>query len=248
MNRLLTRCWKYLIATASEIVEGRVDSRVQVELAIEEARRRHQLLTAQAASVLGNERELEIKVARAMADVERLRGAAGRALVLANRAALDGRAPEATDHERTAMLFATHLAAAENTAAELGDAQQRAAAAAAAARRAVERSAHLLNTRVAEASRLMTQVEAARMQERVADALSSLDALAPKGSVPTLEEVQSRVDRRMSIAAARTELAENGAGARMLELERAGLEEIASVKLEEIRERLGLPAPSIGNG
>lgn len=243
MIGLLTRCWKYLVAATSDVVERHADPRLQVEMVVEEARRRHQLLTAQAASVLGNERELDIKVGRALAEVERLRGAAGRALVLANRARDDGRGPQAAEHERTAMLFATHLAAAEKTAAEFTDAQVRAAAASAAARRAVERSADLLNGRVAEASRLMTEIEAARMQERVADALTGLDELAPRSSVPTLEEVRSRVDRRIALAAGRAELAEGGAGARMLDIERAGLEEIAAEKLEEIRNQLGLPAP-----
>lgn len=248
MIGLITRCWNYLVASASQMLERRADSRMQVEMAIEEARRRHQLLTAQAASVLGNERELDIKVARAMGEVERLRAATGRALVLANRAAGERREPEAAEHERTANLFAAHLAAAETIASELGDARQRAAAASEAARRAVERSAYLLNTRVADASRLMTEIEAARMQERVADAFAGLDTLAPKTSVPTLEEVRSRVDRRIALAAGRAELAESGTGARMLDIERAAIENVAAEKLQEIRMRLGLPAPGSPDG
>lgn len=79
------------------------------------------------------------------------------------------------------------------------------------------------------------------MQERMADTLKTLDAMAPSGSVPTLEQIRSRVDRRVSIAAARSELAGSGSGARMLEIERAGMEEIGRQKLLEIRQSLGLP-------
>jgi len=246
MTTVFTRCWKYLEATLSDLIERRVDPRLQVEMAVEEARRRHKLLAVQAASVLGNERELDIKVHRALHEVERLRSAEGRALVLADKARAGRQATEAANHERTAMLFATRLAAAETMAAELDDARERAAAAALAARVAVERSAEVLNTRLAEASRLMTQIEAARMQERVADALSSLDSLAPRASGPTLEEVRSRLDRRISLAAARAELAENGTEARMLAVERATIEEAAAEKLNEIRGQLGLQAPDAG--
>jgi phage shock protein A len=126
-------------------------------------------------------------------------------------------------------------------AAELADARDRSAGAAAAARRAVDGSAHLLHARLTEGSRLNTEIEAARMQERMANTLTALDAMAPSGSIPTLEQIRARVDRRVSIAAARSELAGSGTGARMLEIERAGLEETGRQKLLEIRQALGLP-------
>jgi phage shock protein A len=217
------------------------DPRLQVQMALEEGRRQHQLLTEQAAAVLGNERELEIKVGRAMAEVERARTATGRALMLADRASREGDSAAARGHEETAALFAVQLAGAESAAAELADARDRSAAAAAAARRAVDHSAHLLHARLAEGARLTTEIEAARMQERMAETLTALDAMAPSGSVPTLEQIRARVDRRVSIAAARSELAGSGTGARMLEIERAGLEESGRQKLLEIRHALGLP-------
>jgi phage shock protein A len=220
------------------------DPRLQVEMAVEEARRQHQLLTEQAAAVLGNERELDIKVARAMAEIVRMRTATGRALMLVDRAHREGDESSAHGHEETASLFAVQLAGAESSAAEIVDARERAARAAAAARRAVEQSAHMLNARLTEGSRLMTEIEAAKMQERMAEVLGTLDAMAPSGSVPTLEQVRARVDRRVSLAAARSELAGSGTGARMLEIERAGLEEIGRQKLLEIRHALGLPAPA----
>jgi phage shock protein A len=217
------------------------DPRLQVQMALEEARRQHQLLTEQAAAVLGNERELEIRVGRAMAEVERVRTATGRALMLADRAARDGDESAARGHDETAALFAVQLAGAESTAAELIDARNRSAAAAAAARRAVDQSAYLLHARLTEGSRLITEIEAAKMQERMAETLTALDAMAPSGSVPTLDQIRTRVDQRVAIAAARSELAGSGTGARMLEIERAGLEETGRQKLLEIRQALGLP-------
>src|SRR5256884_435159 len=106
----LGRGWRYLGAAVGDALDRISDPRLQVQMALEEARRRHQLLTEQAAAVLGNERELEIKVGRAMADVERLRTAAGRALVLADRAYRDGDDAQGRGHDETAALFAGQLA------------------------------------------------------------------------------------------------------------------------------------------
>jgi phage shock protein A len=251
MTSLIARGWRYVGALFSSAFDQVADPRIQVQMALEEARRQHQLLTEQAAAVLGNERELEIKVGRAMAEVERMRTAAGRALMLADRAYRAGDEPTARGHEETAALFAVQLAGAESMAAELADARDRSASAAAVARRAVDGSAHLLHARLTEGSRLTTEIEAARMQERMAATLTALDAMAPSGSIPTLEQIRARVDRRVSIAAARSELAGSGTGARMLEIERAGLEETGRQKLLEIRQALGLPeraSPSSGYG
>jgi phage shock protein A len=241
VTSLIARSWHYFGALLGSAIDKVADPRLQVQMALEEARRQHQLLTEQAAAVLGNERELEIKVGRAMAEVERIRTAAGRALMLADRAFRDGDETAARSHNETAGLFAVQLSGAESMASELADARDRSAGAAAAARRAVDQSAQVLHARLIEGARLSTEIEAARMQERMADTLTALDAMAPSGSFPTLEQIRARVDRQVSIAAARSELAGSGTGARMLQIERAGLEETGRQKLVEIRQALGLP-------
>jgi phage shock protein A len=241
VTSLITRGWRYFGALLGAALDQAADPRIQVQMALEEARKQHQLLTEQAAAVLGNERELEIKVGRAMAEVERIRTAAGRAPMLADRASRQGDEAAARGHDETAALFGVQLAGAESMAAELADARDRSSTAAAAARRAVDRSAQVLHGRLTEGARLSTEIEAARMQERMADTLKALDAMAPAGSVPTLDQIRARVDHRVSIAAARSELAGSGTGARMLEIERAGLEETGRQKLIEIRQALGLP-------
>jgi phage shock protein A len=237
----MARGWRYFGALLGSALDQIADPRLQVQMALEEARRQHQLLTEQAAAVLGNERELDIKVGRAMAEVERVRTATVRALMLADRASREGDAAAARGYEETASVFAVRLAGAESAAAELADARNRSAGAAAAARHAVDHSAHLLNARLTEGARLNTEIEAARMQERMAETLAALDAMAPSGSVPTLDQIRARVDRTVSIAAARSELAGSVIGAKMLEIERAGLEESGRQKLLEIRHALGLP-------
>src|SRR4029077_7677049 len=130
MTSLIARGWRYFGAVLASALDQVADPRLQVQMALEEARRQHQLLTQQAAAVLGNERELEIKVGRAMAEVERIRTATGRALMLADRAARDGDQSAARGHNETAALFAVQLAGAESAAAELTEARDRSAGAA----------------------------------------------------------------------------------------------------------------------
>src|SRR5207248_3151890 len=123
MASLIGRGLRYIGALFAEALDRVADPRVEVQMALEEGRRQHQLLTEQAAAVLGNERELEIKVGRAMVEVERLRTAAGRALVLADRAFRAGDESTARSHEETASLFAVQLAGAESAATELAEAR-----------------------------------------------------------------------------------------------------------------------------
>ena len=46
---------------------------MQIQQAIEEAQRQHQALTQQAASVIGNQRQLEMRLNRQLADIEKLK-------------------------------------------------------------------------------------------------------------------------------------------------------------------------------
>src|SRR3979409_76902 len=163
----LIRTWRYLTALLGAKLDDLAEPRLQVEMALDEAKRRHQLLTEQAAAVLGNERELDIKVHRAQGEVEGIASAPGRPLPLAARGSREGDSRAATEYEGTASMFAVQLSGAESTAADLMEAREHAGLAASAARRAVERSAYLLQTRLVEGSRLTTEIETAKMQERV---------------------------------------------------------------------------------
>jgi phage shock protein A len=60
MFRLIFRTWHYSVALLSQLFDERADPRVQIEQAIEEAKRQHGLLAEQAAAVIGNQRELQL--------------------------------------------------------------------------------------------------------------------------------------------------------------------------------------------
>jgi len=63
--------WKYLMTLFGTRLDERADPKVQVQQAIEESQRQHQLLVQQAAAVIGNQRQLEMKLSRQMSEVAR---------------------------------------------------------------------------------------------------------------------------------------------------------------------------------
>ena len=73
MANPFVKAWKYLMALFSSKVDEYADPKVQIQQAIEEAQRQHQALTQQAASVIGNQRQLEMRLSRQLADIEKLR-------------------------------------------------------------------------------------------------------------------------------------------------------------------------------
>ena len=72
MPNPFVKLWKYLTASANAQIDQRADPKIQIEQAIGEAQRQHQELSQQAAAVIGNQRQLEMKLNRQLAEVEKL--------------------------------------------------------------------------------------------------------------------------------------------------------------------------------
>jgi phage shock protein A len=238
MFRLIARTWHYAVAFLSGTLDTLADPRVQIEQAIEDAKRQHAALSDQAAAVIGNQRELQLKLSRTVTELERLRASASQALVLAEDARTRGDTEKGAAHERTARLFAMQLATVESSAADLHELHGRAAAAARAAKTAVEHNAYLVQRQLAERSKLLTELEAAKMQERVASALQRIGTLAPASDVPSLQEIRDRIDRRIARASGRYEIASDGVDARILDVEHALADARGDEILEEIRQKV----------
>ena len=238
MFRLITRTWRYAAAFLSGTLDTLADPRIQIEQAIEEAKRQHAALSDQAAAVIGNQRELQLKLTRTVTELERLRASASQALLLAEDARTKGDTEKAGAHERTARLFAMQLATVESSAADLHELHGRAAAAAKAAKAAVEHNAYLVQRQLAERSKLLTELEAAKMQERVASALQRIGTLAPASDVPSLQEIRDRIDRRIARSQGRYEIASDGVDARILDVEHALVDARGDQLLDELRQKV----------
>jgi PspA/IM30 family protein len=135
--------WKYLMALFGSKIDEYADPKVQIQQAIEEAQRQHQTLVQQAAAVIGNQRQLEMKLSRQLTEVENLQANARQALLLADKARAEGDPGRGAEFEQTAQTFATQLVAAEASMEDLKSLHDHALAAAARARKAVESNAML---------------------------------------------------------------------------------------------------------
>jgi phage shock protein A len=246
--------WKYLMALFGSKIDEHADPKVQIQQAIEDAQRQHQALVQQAAAVIGNQRQLEMKLSRQLTEVENLTTNARQALVLADKARGDGDAAKAGDYEQTAQTFATQLVAAESSLEDLKGLHDQALGAAAQARQAVENNAMILQQKLAEKTRLLSQLEQAKMQETVARSLESMSSLAAPGTTPSLDEVRDKIEKRYATALGRADLASNSVEGRRLEVQKATLDLAGSSRLEEIRASMAKPVtaapdrPAVGAG
>jgi phage shock protein A len=227
--------WRYLMALFGAKIDEYADPKVQIQQAIEDAQRQHQALVQQAAAVIGNQRQLEMKLSRQMAEVEKLQGSARQALVLADKARAGGDEQEATRYENTAQTFATQLVAGEQSMEDLKALHDQALNAAGKARHAVENNAMILQQKLAERTKLMSQLEQAKMQETVARSLESMSSLAAPGNTPSLDEVREKIERRYANAMGRAELASNSVEGRMLEVQKSTLDMAGASRLDQIR-------------
>jgi len=234
----LVKAWKYMSAWFSTKIDENADPKVQIEQAIQEAQRQHQALTQQAAAVIGNQRQLEMQLDRQLNTVDELHAQTRQALVLAEKARADGDGAKAAQFEKTAQALANQLISAESALEDLKKLHDQALHAAGQAREAVQTNAQLLQQRLAERSKLLSQLEQAKMQETVAKSLQQMNDLAAPTNVPTLDEVRDKIEKRYAVALGQAELARDTTGAQVLEVQKATRDLQGASRLEEIRAAL----------
>jgi phage shock protein A len=258
MANPFVKFWKYLMASFSSKIDEHADPKVQIQQAIEDAQRQHQALSQQAAAVIGNQRQLEMKLNRQLGEVEKLQASARQALVLADEARGKGDEQKATQFENAATSFATQLVTAEQGIEDLKTLHDQALQAAGSAKTAVERNAMILQNKLAERTKLLSQLEQAKMQEQVSKSLNQMSELAAPGNTPSLEEVRDKIEKRYTTALGSAELAQNSVQGRMMEVQASTTEMAGHSRLEQIRASMaggsvagqvtsGATAPTPGN-
>jgi phage shock protein A len=235
MANPFVKAWKYLMASFSSKIDEYADPKVQIQQAVEEAQRQHQALSQQAAAVIGNQRQLEVKLSRQLGEIEKLQSSARQALVLADDARGRGDQAKAQQYEQAAESFATQLVTAEQSVEDLKTLHDQSLQAATQAKQAVERNAMVLQQKIAERTKLLSQLEQAKMQEQVSASLQSMSELAAPGNTPSLDEVRDKIERRYANALGAAELAQNSVQGRMLEVQQSTLDTAGRSRLEQIR-------------
>ncbi|BAC18664.1 PspA/IM30 family protein [Corynebacterium efficiens YS-314] len=235
MANPFTKAWKYLMALFDSKIEENADPKVQIQQAIEDAQRQHQELSQQAAAVIGNQRQLEMQLNRRLAEIEKLQSNTRQALQLADKARAEGDVQKATEYENAAEAFAAQLVTAEQSVEDTKQLHDQALQQADQAKKAVERNSMALQQKVAERTKLLSQLEQAKMQEKVSESLKSMNSLTASGSTPNLDQVREKIERRYANALGQAELAQNSVEGRMAEVEQAGIQLAGHSRLEQIR-------------
>ncbi|MDN6258812.1 MAG: PspA/IM30 family protein [Corynebacterium sp.] len=238
MANPFSKAWKYLMALFDSKIEENADPKVQIEQAIREAQNQHRQLSQQAAAVIGNQRQLEMKLNRQLAEIEKLQSNTKQALTLSDKARSEGDNQKAVEYENAAEAFAAQLVTAEQSVEDMKQLHDQSLQQADQAKKAVERNSMQLQQKVSERTKLLSQLEQAKMQEKVADSLQSMDRAASADS-PNLDQVREKIERRYSNALGQAELAENSVQGRMAEVEQAGVHMAGHSRLEQLRAEMG---------
>ncbi len=236
---IFVRMWRYMTAALTGRFEEMADPKVQLEQAIMEAQENHRRLREQAANVIANQKQTDIKLERVLAELEKLTGNAQQALLMAEEARAAGDDAKATQYEEAAESIATKLIATEGEVEDLKALALEAAKASQQAKDAVSQNSMVLQQRLADKQKLLGQLDQAKMAEQMNDAMASLNETVGQDA-PSFEEVRQKIERRVAKAQAAGELAETGVESRILEVEQASRNVEAQKRLSELRSSLGI--------
>ncbi|MCA1692705.1 MAG: PspA/IM30 family protein [Actinobacteria bacterium] len=243
MFKLFKRAWQYLTAALTGRFNEVADPKVQLEQAIIEAQQQHRQLVEQAANVIANQKQTEMRLNRAMEELEKLNGLARQAVTMADSATKKGDMAKAAEYTQSAETFANRLIATEKEVESLKQFHLQAAQAADQAKTAVQQNSTTLQRKLSERQKLLSQLDQAKMQEQVNRAMTALNETVGQ-DVPTLNEVREKIEARYAKALGTSELAGQSVEQRMLEVEQAQMNTEAQTRLDAIREQLGIAPAS----
>ena len=239
MGKALKRMWKYLTAALTGKFDELADPKIQLEQAIAEAQTQQRQLKEQAANVIANQKQTEMRLNRVLEELEKVNGSAQQAVVMAAEAEQRGDATKTADYNRAAESFAGRLIALEREAEDLKSLHLNATEAANQAKAAVNQNAMVMQRKLSEKQKLMSQLDQAKMAEQMNKAMASLSETVGQ-DVPTFDEVREKIEARYAKAQGVSELAGESVEGRMLEVETAQMDNEAQARLSEIRAKMGL--------
>lgn len=243
MFKLLRKWWKYLTAKMSSDFEAAADPKVQLEQAIEEAQQQHRRLTEQAANVIASQKQTQMRLNRAMDDLDKANSSARQALLLTDEATKAADAKKAADYNKAAEAYANRIIALEKDVADLKAMLLETTKNAEQAKGAVAQNSAALQKKLSERQQLLSQLDQAKMQEAMNKAMTQLSETVGD-DVPTFEQVRQKIETRQAKAQGMAELTGQSVESRMLDVEQAQMNAEAQARLSELRTQLGLSSPT----
>jgi phage shock protein A len=239
MWNAMKRWWKYLGAKVNSVFNEKADPKVQLEQAITEAQEQHRRLKEQAANVIANQKQNEMRLEATMGELEKLNRNAQQAVLMADEAAKRGDAAKAAEYTTAAEAFANQLISKEKEVENLKQMSLQATQASDQAKAAVQQNSRVLQQKLAEKQKLLSQLDQAKMQEQMNKAMSTLSEQVGQ-DVPTLDEVRAKIEQRYAKAKGMAEVQDLSVESKMLEVEQASINVEAQARLSEIRSKLGI--------
>ncbi len=236
---MLKRLWAYIRSWFRQTAEGAMDPEIEIQSAIDEAKRRDQDLRNQAAKVIAHKTQLESQIERSASDVGEAREMAKQALIKSDDAKKAGDQDAATKWTQAAQSLAMKLQASENNLASLKEQYRVAEEQAQTAKEAVQSNAMNLQELSARRMEMLGTLEQAKMQESVNAAVEALSS-GVTDEMPSLDQVEQKIEQRKAEAMAKAELREATPEGAEAELRRAVNATEAEAKLDELRAELGL--------
>ncbi len=243
MIKLFKRMWSYLTARGNAAFNEAADPKVQLEQAIQEAQEQHRRLKEQAANVIANQKQTEIRLNRTMEEYEKVSKNARQAILMADDASKRGDEAKLTEYTNAAEAFANRMIALETEVEDLKSLHLQASQAADQAKSAVNQNSNALQKKLGERQKLLSQLDQAKMQEQLNKAMSSLSETVGD-EVPSFDEVRDKVEARYAKAKGASELNASSVEGRMLEVEQAAMNVEAQSRLNELRAQLGIDTGS----
>ena len=239
MMKLFRRWWAYLTAGANQKFNENADPKIQLEQAIADAQDQHRRLKEHAANVIAKQHQTVMQLDRQLEQLEKLNANARQAVKMADQANKAGDTAKAAEYTRAAETIATQLISVEAQVADLKEMHYSATQAADQAKAAVATNGQVLQKKLAEKQKLLSQLEQAKMQEQINKAMDSLSETVGQ-EVPTLNEVRDKIESRYAKAKGMSELTESSVESRMIEVEQAAQNFEAQARLDEIRSQMGI--------
>ncbi|MDQ3147989.1 MAG: PspA/IM30 family protein [Actinomycetota bacterium] len=243
MFKLFRRAWAYLTASMTGKFNEAADPKVQLEQAIIESQDQHRRLKEQAANVIANQKQTEMRLNRALEELEKVNGSAQQAVLMAADADKSGDAKKAGEYTVAAESFANRLIALEREIDDVKKLHFQSTQASDQAKAAVAQNSSALQKKLAERQKLLSQLDQAKMAEQMNRAMSSLSETVGQ-DVPSMDEVRDKIEARYARARGMSELTGESVESRMLEVEQAAVNTEAQARLSEIRSKLGIAAPA----
>lgn len=233
------RLWGYIKTLFRVKTEAAMDPEIEIEQAIHEAKKRDQELRNQAAKVVAHRTQLESKIEDAADDVGEARELAKQALLKAQESTTAGDTAAADKWTKAAQGLAMKLQASENNLNSLKAQYESAVDQADDAKKAVQQNAMRLQELAAKRMELVGDLQQAKMQESVNEAIDAISATMDDEQV-SLSKVEEKIEKRKAEAMAKAELREATPDGAELELREAVNMAQADAKLEELKAELGI--------